>query len=144
MVENFASGFSLIKYPKEMLICVGLSFVIWGLSAFSYYIFAMGSPGIDLSFMEIFSVMIIVCFFIAIPSVPGFWGIVGGWRLFLLLSLFGISGKEAAGFTLANHVIQIFPVIVMGFVSAIVTGVNIWQVTKEKGESDISHANVVR
>lgn len=143
MIENFASGFSLIKYPKKMLICVGLSFVIWGLSAFSYYIFAMGSPGIDLSFMEIFSVMIIVCFFIAIPSVPGFWGIWEAGGIFAL-SLFGILGKEAAGFTLANHVIQIFPVIIMGFVSAIMTGVNIWQVTKEKGESNISHANIVR
>ncbi|MFQ5484049.1 MAG: lysylphosphatidylglycerol synthase transmembrane domain-containing protein [Desulfobacterales bacterium] len=143
MIENFASGFSLIKYPKEMSICVGLSLAIWGLSAFSYYILAIGSPGIDLSFMEIFSVMIIVCFFIAIPSVPGFWGIWEAGGVFAL-SLFGIPVKEAAGFTLANHVIQIFPVIIMGFVSALMTGVNIWQVIKEKEESNISNANIVR
>jgi len=143
IVEDFASGFSLIKYPKEMFICVGLSFAIWGLSAFSYYILAIGSPGIDLSFMEIVSVMIIVCFFIAIPSVPGFWGIWEAGGVFAL-SLYGIPVKEAAGFTLANHVIQIFPVIIMGFVSALMTGVNIWQVIKEKQESNISNANVVR
>ena len=127
-VENFASGFTLVKYPTKIYICAGLSFVIWGLASFSYYIMAQGCPGIELSFLEMSAVMIIICFFIGLPSVPGFWGIWEAGGVFAM-TLFGVSSKEAAGFTLANHAIQLFPVIIIGLISALITGVNILQVS---------------
>lgn len=130
-VENFASGLALVKYPAKMVACTGLSAVIWGLSAFSYYLMAKGCPGIHLSFNEMFAVMLIICFFIAIPSVPGFWGIWEAGGVFAL-AIFGISSKEAAGFTLANHAIQMFPVIIIGLISATITSVNILQVSYER------------
>jgi uncharacterized protein (TIRG00374 family) len=130
-VDNFASGFTLVKYPAKICICIVLSFFIWGLAAFSYYLMALGCPGIELSFFEITAVMIIICFFIAFPSVPGYWGIWEAGGVFALL-LFGVSSKDAAGYTLVNHAIQIFPVIIAGFISAMVTSVNILQVSYEK------------
>jgi len=130
-VDNLSTGFSFIKYPQKICICIGLSFIIWGLSAFSFYIMALGCPGIRLSYLELFVVMIIICFFIALPSVPGFWGIWEAGGVFAL-SLFGIPAKEAAGFTLANHAIQIFPVIIAGVISAMLTGVNTLQILKER------------
>jgi uncharacterized membrane protein YbhN (UPF0104 family) len=92
---------------------------------------AQGCPGIELSFTEIFAVMIIICFFIALPSVPGFWGIWEAGGVFAL-ALFGVSSKDAAGYTLVNHAIQMFPVIIVGLVSAMVTSINILQVSYEK------------
>lgn len=133
-VENFASGFALVKHPAMICICIGLSIVIWGLAALSYYTMALGCPGIELSFLEISATMIIICFFIALPSVPGFWGIWEAGGVFAL-TLFGVSAKEAAGFTLANHAVQIFPVIIIGLVSAMVTSINIWQVSYEDGNT---------
>ncbi|MDP3285228.1 MAG: hypothetical protein Q8M56_12435, partial [Desulfobacterales bacterium] len=41
------------------------------------------------------------------------------------MSLFGVSAKDAAGYTLINHVIQMVPVIIAGLVSAMITGVSI-------------------
>jgi len=130
-VENFASGLALVKYPTKMIACIGLSAVIWSLSALSYYLIAQGCPGIELSFNEMFAVMLIICLFIALPSVPGFWGIWEAGGVFAL-AIFGISSKEAAGFTLANHAIQMFPVIIAGLISAMLTSVNILQVSYEK------------
>jgi len=130
-VENFASGFALVRHPSKVCICIGLSFLIWGLAGFSYYLMAQGCPGIELSFTEIFAVMIIICFFIALPSVPGFWGIWEAGGVFALV-LFGVSSKDAAGYTLVNHAIQMFPVIIVGLVSAMVTSINILQVSYEK------------
>jgi uncharacterized membrane protein YbhN (UPF0104 family) len=92
---------------------------------------ALGCPGIELSFIEITAVMIIICFFIALPSVPGYWGIWEAGGVFALL-LFGVSSKNAAGYTLANHAIQIFPVIIVGLISAMITSVNVLQVSYEK------------
>ncbi len=133
IVENFASGFSLLKYPKKILICTGLSVIIWSSAIFSYYIFMFGCPDIRLSFTEISAVLVIICFFIALPSVPGYWGIWEAGGVFAL-ALFGVSSKDAAAFTLANHAIQLFPVIIVGFISAMLTGVNIWQISCEKKE----------
>jgi hypothetical protein len=41
------------------------------------------------------------------------------------MSLFGSASNEAAGFTLANHALQLFPIIIIGMISAVLTGVNI-------------------
>jgi glycosyltransferase 2 family protein len=139
-VENFATGFRLIKYPGKMFACIGLSIVIWILAAFSYYLMSLGCPGIELSFIEITATMVILCFFIALPSVPGYWGIWEAGGVFALL-LFGVSSKDAAGFTLVNHAVQVFPIIIVGFISAIVTSVNIWQVSYEKRPNSAMNTN---
>jgi uncharacterized protein (TIRG00374 family) len=135
-VENIATGFMLVKYPAKMCICIGLTIVIWILAAFSYYLMSLGCPGIELSFIEITATMVILCFFIALPSVPGYWGIWEAGGVFALL-LFGVSSKAAAGFTLANHAVQVFPIIIVGFISAILTSVNIWQVSYEKSPNRV-------
>jgi len=131
IIDNFAVGFSFITSPKKVIICIGLSLMVWGLSAYSYYLMVKGCPGIDLSFAELTAVMVMICFFIALPSVPGFWGIWEAGGVFAM-SLFGISTKNAAGFTLINHAIQVFPVILIGMVSAIILGINILHVSREK------------
>ena len=77
--------------------------------------------------------MVIVCFFISLPSAPGFWGLWEAGGVFAL-SLFGITAKEAAGFTLANHAIQVLPVIIAGFVSAMLLSVNIRQMSYQGKE----------
>jgi len=75
--------------------------------------------------VEILICMVIICFFIALPSVPGYWGLWEAGGMFSL-TLFGIAPKNAAGFTLMNHAVQLFPIIIIGLVSAWITGVNIW------------------
>jgi hypothetical protein len=135
-VDNIALGFTLIKYPKKILICALYSVAVWVTTALSWYVFSFGSPGIKLSYAEMYAVMIIICLFIALPSVPGFWGLWEAGGVFAL-ALFGISANTAAGFTLANHAIQLFPVVVVGFVSAVITSVNIWQISLEKKPAEL-------
>jgi len=130
-VDNIASGFNLIKYPKKIFICALYSCLVWVVAALSWYVFSLGSPGIHLSYAEMYAVMVIVCLFIAMPSVPGFWGLWEAGGVFAL-SIFGVTTNAAAGFTLANHGLQVFPVIIAGFISAIITGINIWQVSYKK------------
>ncbi len=133
ILKNIAQGFALIRYPKKIFLCTALSVLIWGLQACSYYLFSLGSPGIDLTYLEITTVMVIICFFISLPSVPGWWGLWEAGGVFAL-SLFGISAKDAAGFTLANHAIQVIPVILIGFVSAMILSVNIRRMSFEGKE----------
>jgi glycosyltransferase 2 family protein len=127
IIANIASGMALIRNPKRITICFIYSFAVWFFTAASYYIFSIGCPGIRLTLSEMTAVMVIICFAIALPSVPGYWGLWEAGGVFAML-LFGVSEKEAAGFTLANHVVQIIPVVLVGLVSAWVSGVNIRQV----------------
>lgn len=128
IIENMAQGFALIRYPGKIILCAALSFLIWALLGFSYYVFSLGSPGIDLTFFELSMVMVIICFFISLPSVPGWWGLWEAAGVFAM-SLFGVSAKEAAGFTLANHALHVFPVIIVGLISALILSVNIRQMS---------------
>lgn len=134
IMENMAQGFALMRYPKKVILCSILSLLIWGLLAFSYYLFSLGSPGINLSYYELSIVMVIICFFISLPSVPGWWGLWEAAGVFAM-SLFGVSSKEAAGFTLANHALQVFPVIIAGLASAMIISVNIRRMSFEGGQS---------
>ena len=130
IIENVARGFALIRYPGKLIVCSALSMIVWAMLALSYYIFSLGSPGINLTFYELTVVMVIICFFISLPSVPGWWGLWEAAGVFGL-SLFGVSAKEAAGFTLANHALQVFPVIIMGLFSAMLLSVNIRKLSFE-------------
>ena len=133
ILKNIARGFTLIRQPQKMLYCAVLTALIWGLLAYSYYLVSLGSPGVNLTYLELTTVMVIVCFFISLPSVPGWWGLWEAGGVFAL-SLFGITAKEAAGFTLANHAIQVLPVIMAGFASAMILSVNIRQMSYQGKE----------
>jgi uncharacterized protein (TIRG00374 family) len=124
LLEHIAAGFALIRYPKKIFFCAFFSVLIWGLQAFSYYLVSLGSPGINLTYLEITATLVIICFFISLPSIPGWWGLWEAGGVFAL-SFFGVAAKEAAGLTLANHALQIIPVIITGFASAMILSVNI-------------------
>ncbi|MDA8139871.1 MAG: lysylphosphatidylglycerol synthase transmembrane domain-containing protein [Desulfobacteraceae bacterium] len=128
VAERFADGLSLVRNPKRALTCSILTVLIWTISALSYYVFTFGCPGVELSFVEMTTFMVVVCFFIALPSAPGFWGVWEAGGVFAL-TLFGVTTKEAAGFTLINHVINLFPIIIIGLISALITSVNIVQLS---------------
>jgi len=130
MIDHIATGFALIRSPARILACLGLSIMIWVIAALSYYVFSLGCPGIEITFFEMVAVMVIICLFIAMPSVPGYWGLWEAGGIFAMM-VFGIARKEAAGFTLANHAMQVIPVILIGFGSALVTGVNLWKTSFE-------------
>jgi uncharacterized protein (TIRG00374 family) len=130
-VDNFAVGLDMLKSPKKVCQCLILSFLAWVFAGASHYLLTFGSPGIEVTFLEMCAVMVILCFFISLPSAPGFWGLWEAGGVFGLL-IFGVPAKEAAGFTLANHVIQILPIIAVGIVSSFVTGVSLLQVTHDQ------------
>ena len=130
-VDNITVGFTLIKQPKRIFICGLYSLIIWITAALYYFVFSLGCAGINLSYTQMYAVMVIVCLFIALPSVPGFWGLWEAGGVFAM-SLFGVAANAAAGFTLANHAVQVLPVIIVGFISAIITSVNIWQISYAK------------
>jgi uncharacterized protein (TIRG00374 family) len=137
IIDNVAIGLDLLKSPKKVGLCLGLSFLVWAVAGTSYYVMAFGCPGIELSFLEMYTTMVILCLFISLPSAPGFWGLWEAGGVFGLL-IFGVSVKEAAGFTLTNHVFQMVPVIIVGLISSITTGLNVVRIAYTNTEDRLS------
>ena len=124
VLDHLAAGLALVRRPQRLLVCIGLSAGIWLLAVASFYILALGFPGIDLTLTQMAVVLVLISFCIALPSVPGWWGLWEAGGVFAL-SLFGVEPGAAAGFTLINHAAQIFPIILIGLVSMLITGVRV-------------------
>lgn len=120
-IERSAQGVKYICTFRGFFIAIAISLAFWGFNALSFYFLSVGSPGIDLSFIDICGVMVVICFFIALPSVPGFWGLWEAAGVFAL-SFHGIANDNAAGFSLFSHAFSITPVIVAGWLSCLSLG----------------------
>ncbi len=117
-IHYFVTGIEVIKTPFAFIFVMGLSFGIWFVQALSFLMVARAVPGISLGFVELAFVMAVICFFIAIPSVPGYWGVWEAGGMFAML-VFDVPRSDAAGYQLINHAVQIFPVMLVGFFSAL-------------------------
>jgi len=125
IIDHVADGFSFLKRVSRIIYCFFLSVVIWLLVAVSYYVMSFGYQNLHISFFEMCAVLVMICFFISLPSVPGYWGIWEAGGVFAM-TIFGIGEKEAIGFTIVNHAFQIFPIIIAGIISAFLTGTSIF------------------
>jgi uncharacterized protein (TIRG00374 family) len=121
LLEHFAHGLQFLKSPGNLLTATLLSMLAWLLIALSFFLVACGSPGIELGFADTIFMMVIICFFIALPSVPGYWGLWEAAGVFAL-HFFGIAKEQATGFSLLNHAIQILPLIPAGWISCLLLG----------------------
>ena len=126
ILDNIALGFEVLKYPYKILVCLLLSAGVWLLTFCSFYVLALGCKGVSITFFQSAAAMIIMCFFIMLPSVPGYWGIweIGG---IYGLMIFQVPKVEAAGLTLTYHFFAIIPLILLGLLSSWLTGVNVMQ-----------------
>ena len=126
ILHNISLGFVVLKDPSKIIACMILSSIVWLITFCSFYVLVLGCNGMSIGFMQASAAVIIICFFIMLPSVPGYWGIweVGG---IYGLMIFGVPKMEAAGLTLTYHFFQIIPLILVGLMSSWLTGVNIMQ-----------------
>ncbi|MDJ0884478.1 MAG: lysylphosphatidylglycerol synthase transmembrane domain-containing protein [Desulfobacterales bacterium] len=123
LLERFAVGLQYLKTPGNVLTVTLLSLLTWLLIGLSFYLVARGSPGIELGFADTLVMLVIICIFIALPSVPGYWGLWEAAGVFALYC-FGIPKEQALGYTLFNHALQILPLIPAGFISCMLLGFN--------------------
>lgn len=125
-LDSVAGGLKLLHSPQRIVVCMILTIVVWTIELLSYVVLARGCPGLDLTVLEMGAYMIIILFFIALPSVPGWWGLWEAGGVFAL-SLFGVPPMEAAGFTLVGHALHVLPTIIIGLGSVLITGIGIRQ-----------------
>jgi len=120
-IQHFAAGLGIVQHPLQLFAAGAMSLAVWALNALAFLWVAWSCPGINLTYIEITMVMVVICLFIALPSVPGYWGLWEAAGLFALTRL-GVPETPAAGYTLFNHAFQILPVLLAGWFSCLMLG----------------------
>lgn len=116
---TFAAGFNSLRHPRRVTLIALDTIGIWLMGALTFWIMALGFPGIELSFLNATIFLVVTCVLIALPAAPGYWGAyeVGG---ILALVLTGVVANSSMGeakalsYTLTVHFLQWALVTVLG------------------------------
>ena len=131
MIEGVRQGFSALHSPTRVAGAIGWSFVIWGVSAASFYTM-FAAFGIEVNFPGALLLQGLIMAGIALPSTPGY---VGAFELpiIALLALYGVDRDLAAAYALTYHVATFLPITTLGA----------WSVFRTKlGLGDLRRGNV--
>ncbi len=90
-----------------------------------YYWLLLWACGIVLPLEAGLVLMVVAAFGAAVPAAPGFVGTFQ-YAIILGLSLFSIPKGEALGFSIIAHLAQLLPVIGVGLITLMRSGLPLW------------------
>ena len=104
---------------------------IWISVGWSVQLMSYGFKDLSISFLQANAIVIIICIAIALPSVPGYWGLYEVGCLFAILVL-GITSNrnDAISFSLVIHLGQILVSVGIGMFYFIKEGLTLQEVSK--------------
>lgn len=106
-----AEGFVALRSPKLLALIVLHTAIIWWLNAVSFQVMSFAIPELRMTVVHSFVFLVVTAMLVAIPSVPGYWGLyeIGGLLSLILCGLVPNTPEgqaTAMGFTLVLHVVQ--------------------------------------
>jgi uncharacterized protein (TIRG00374 family) len=115
LLSCFIEGLNILNNPTNLFLVSVLSIAIWGITGLFFYILFFSFP-IRLPLYAAFLDMVILTFGIMIPSTTGF---IGTFQFFVKegLVIFQINPNMALSYSILLYVSQFIPVVVPGFVS---------------------------
>jgi len=122
--SKFLSGLESLRSPREALMVLLTSIVIWLLETGKYW-FVMQAFDFQVSFFALMLMNGIVNLATTIPSAPGYIGTFDAPGI-AVLSAFGVDQGIAAGYTLVLHAALWLPITLLGAYYMIKEGIR-WQ-----------------
>ena len=122
--SKFLSGLEALRSPREALMVLLTSIVIWLLETGKYW-FVMQAFDFQVSFFALMLMNGIVNLATTIPSAPGYIGTFDAPGI-AVLSAFGVDQGVAAGYTLVLHAALWLPITLLGAYYMIKEGIR-WQ-----------------
>ena len=117
MVPAFGAGLQVLAWPAILARAIGWSVGVWGVAGVVFLLVG-ASLGLNLPLWSPLLLSFVVCLGIAVPSSPGFIGVLEG-ACVVGLALVGFGGPEALAFGILYHLTQIVPLLVLGSFFAI-------------------------
>ncbi len=139
IVGKFISGLESLRSPREAVMVLLTSVVIWLLETGKYW-FVMQAFDFEVSFFALMLMNGIVNLATTIPSAPGYVGTFDAPGI-AVLTAFGVDQGIAAGYTLVLHAALWFPITLLGAYYMIREGIR-WQGGEVVSRVDISGEEV--
>jgi uncharacterized protein (TIRG00374 family) len=112
LFDRFIIGLQSLRSPREMLVILITSTLIWLGETLKYW-FVMHAFPFEVSFLVLMLMTAVVNLFTTIPSTPGYIGTFDAPGI-AILTQFGVAHAIAAGYTLVLHVALWLPVTLLG------------------------------
>lgn len=112
LVERFHAGLASLRSPKDVLMVLVTSVIIWLFETCKYW-FVMHAFSFSVSFFTLMLMNGIVNLATTIPSAPGYIGTFDAPGI-KVLEAYGVPGAMAAGYTLVLHAALWFPITLLG------------------------------
>lgn len=112
LFDRFIIGLQSLRSPREMLVILLTSTLIWLGETLKYW-FVMHAFPFEVSFLVLMLMTAVVNLFTTIPSTPGYIGTFDAPGI-AILTQFGVAHALAAGYTLVLHVALWLPVTLLG------------------------------
>jgi uncharacterized protein (TIRG00374 family) len=112
LVERFHAGLASLRSPKDVLMVLVTSVIIWLFETWKYW-FVMHAFSFSVSFFALMLMNGIVNLATTIPSAPGYIGTFDAPGI-KVLEAYGVPGAVAAGYTLVLHAALWFPITLLG------------------------------
>jgi hypothetical protein len=124
MIEGVRHGFSVLRSPARIAGVLLWSFVIWGVSAVSFYVMLGAFDISNVDFSGALLMQGLIMFGIAVPSTPGY---AGAFELPIIgvLALYGIPRSQALAYALTYHISTFIPITLLGAWSIFRTGLGL-------------------
>ena len=112
IVERFLTGLEALRSPRDALMVLFTSAIIWLLETGKYW-FVMHAFPFEVNFFALMLMNGIVNLATTIPSAPGYIGTFDAPGI-ALLKAYNVPGAIAAGYTLVLHAALWFPITLLG------------------------------
>ena len=133
IIGKFLSGLESLRSPREALMVLLTSIVIWMLETGKYW-FVMQAFDFQVSFFALMLMNGIVNLATTIPSVPGYWGTFDLPGI-AVLTAYGVDQGIAASYTLVLHAALWLPITLLGAYYMIREGIS-WKGGKVVDRAD--------
>jgi uncharacterized protein (TIRG00374 family) len=131
LVERLARGLHCLKRPRETLLVILLSVVIWSAEVV-VYVLAQRSIGLSISPPGLALVMAILSLGLTVPSAPGFVGVYEG-LIIASVGWYGVSGPLAPAFAIIMHLIHYVPGTLFGLIATWRNGLHLRELRSAAG-----------
>lgn len=128
LAEEFIIGLKFFHSLGAVLAYIALSFMVWLLIIFYYWVFFQ-AYGVSIPFFFLFPYVFLTMVGASIPT-PG---MVGGFHYFsklALTSIYGLDPNLAVGMTLVTHALQLVVTCIIGYVILWKEGLSLFKISQ--------------
>lgn len=115
LFEGVRAGLSALRSPRRLLAVTLWSLAVWGVNALSFFAL-FPAFGLKVDFAGALLVQAAIVFGVAVPSSPGYVGVLEA-AVILSLALYGVPHDQALAYALTYHAATFVPITLLGLYS---------------------------